>query len=84
MLIVAGDFSISFDSCAIGGGIVALKNSVCRFAGGGMCLQHAADVGQEAHVEHAIGLVEHEVLQAAELGVRRPEVIEQPARAWRR
>ena len=42
-------------------------------------LQHAADVGQEAHVEHAVGFVEHEVLQAAELRVGRAEVIEQAA-----
>ena len=42
-------------------------------------LQHAADVGQESHVEHPIGFVQHEVLQAAELRIRRAEVIEQPA-----
>jgi hypothetical protein len=44
-------------------------------------LQHAADVRQEAHVEHAIGLVEHKVLQAAELRIRRTEMIQQPSRS---
>ena len=43
-------------------------------------LEHAADVRQEPHVEHAIGLVQHEVFDAVEPGVRRLEVIEQPAR----
>ena len=33
ILIVDGVFSISRDSCTIGGGIVALKNSVCRRGG---------------------------------------------------
>ena len=42
--------------------------------------EHATDVGQEAHVEHAIGFVEHEVLEAAQLRVRLPEMIEQPPR----
>ena len=42
--------------------------------------QDAADVGQEPHVEHAVRFVEHEVLEAAELRVRLPEVIEQAAR----
>ena len=39
------------------------------------------DLGQEAHVEHPVGLIEHEVLEARELGIRKPEVVEQPA--WR-
>ena len=42
--------------------------------------QHAPDVGQEAHVEHPVGLVQHEVLDAGELCVGGPEVVEQPAR----
>ena len=41
--------------------------------------QHAPDVGQESHVEHAVGFVEHEVLEAGELRVRRAEMIEQTA-----
>ena len=41
--------------------------------------QHAADVRQEAHVEHPVGFVEHEELEAGQLRVRRAEVIEQPA-----
>jgi hypothetical protein len=40
---------------------------------------HAADVGEEAHVEHAVGLVEHERLEPAQPGVRLLEVVEQAA-----
>ena len=46
----------------------------------GQVLEHALDVGEEAHVEHPVRLVEHEHLQAAELGIRLLEVIEQPPR----
>ena len=43
-------------------------------------MQDALDVGQEAHVEHAVGLVEHEHLQARERRGGVAEVVEQPAR----
>ena len=59
----------------IGAGIVALKNSVWRLRR--HVLEHAPDVGQEAHVEHAVGFVEHEELEAGQLGVGRPEVVEE-------
>ena len=42
--------------------------------------EDAADVRQKAHVEHPIGFVEDQVFQAGQLGVRRAEMIEQPAR----
>ena len=42
--------------------------------------EYPADVGEKSHVEHAIGFIEHEILEAAELRVRLPEVIEQPPR----
>jgi hypothetical protein len=42
-------------------------------------LEDAADVGKEAHVEHAVRLVEHEHLELVELRVRMTEVIEQAA-----
>ncbi len=61
-LIVTGFFSISDASAAIGAGMVALKNSVCRLRRN--VPQDAPDVRQEAHVEHAVGFVEHEVLRA--------------------
>ncbi len=77
-MIITGLCSISCDSFTIGSGIVALKNSVCRFDRN--VPKHAPDVGQKSHVEHAIGFVEHEVLEAAQLRVRLPEMIEQPAR----
>ncbi len=41
--------------------------------------EHAADVGQEAHVEHAIGFVEHEELEPGQLRVGHAEVIEEAA-----
>ena len=78
MLMVAGLCSISRDSSAIGAGIVALKNSVCRRFG--RWRKHAADVGQEAHVEHPVRFVEHEELEPGQLRVRRAEMIQQPAR----
>ena len=40
--------------------------------------QDPPDVGQEAHVEHAVGFVEDEILEMRELGVRRAQVVEQP------
>jgi hypothetical protein len=42
--------------------------------------QHAAHVGQEAHVEHAVGLVEHEHLEPAQRRIGGAEVVEQPPR----
>ena len=41
--------------------------------------QHLLDVGQEAHVEHPVGFIEHEVLEPGQLRVRLAEVIEQAA-----
>ena len=40
----------------------------------------AADVGQETHVEHAVGFVEHEDLDVPQIDVALRRVIEQPAR----
>ena len=40
----------------------------------------ATDVGPEPHVHHAIRLVEHEQLDAAQVGVLLPHVVHQPAR----
>jgi len=39
--------------------------------------EDASHVGKEAHVEHAIGLVEHQVLDVGERGVRVLEVVDQ-------
>ena len=48
------------------------------------CLRHrrgdAADVLDEAHVEHAVGFVEHEELDVAELDVALAHQVEQAAR----
>ena len=40
----------------------------------------AAHVGPEAHVHHAVGFVEHEQLDAGQVRVLLPHVIDQPAR----
>jgi hypothetical protein len=47
---------------------------------GGNLPDDPLDVRQEAHVEHPVGLVEHQVLHVVEVGVRTAQVIEQPAR----
>ena len=69
-------------SCATRRGIVAEKSSVCRLRR--QRGEDPADVRQEAHVEHAVGLVEHEDLEVVEPRSGCCEVVEQPARAWRR
>ena len=43
-------------------------------------LADALDVGNEAHVEHAVGLVDHQDLDAVEKQLAALEMIEQPAR----
>ena len=43
-------------------------------------LADALDVGDEAHVEHAVGLVDDEDLDAGEQDLAAPEVVEQAAR----
>ena len=77
-LIVTGFCSISDASAAIGGGIVALKNSVCRR--GGNVPQDAADVGRKPMSSMRSASSSTRYSSAVELGVRRAEVIEQPAR----
>ena len=57
-------------SSSIGGGMVAEKNSVCRCVG--QFADDAADVVDEAHVEHAVGFVEHEDLDFVEALRRAP------------
>ena len=59
-------------------GMVAEKNSVCR-----SLPQHgddAADVGDEAHVEHAVGFVEHQHFDLVEAQRALVDEIEQAAR----
>jgi hypothetical protein len=58
-------------------GMVAEKNSVCRLIG--VFGDDFADVVDEAHVEHAVGLVEHEVFDLAELEAVALHEVEQPA-----
>jgi hypothetical protein len=45
---------------------VAEKSSDCRFSGG-QAPQQEAQVGDEAHVEHAVGLVDDEDLDAPQV-----------------
>jgi hypothetical protein len=40
----------------------------------------AADVRQKTHVEHPVGLVEHQILQPGQPGVREAEMIQEPSR----
>ena len=57
---------------------MAEKNSVWRLRR--QVLEDAADVGQKAHVEHAVRLVEDEDLDALQARIRVLEVVEEPAR----
>ena len=50
-----------------------------RLAARGQLLEDPAHVGQEAHVEHPVGLVDHQDLDAAQRRVRRAHVVEQTA-----
>ena len=62
----------------ISGGMVAEKNSVWRV--NGTSLHDALDVGDEAHVEHAVGFVDDEELDAGQQQLATLEMIEQTAR----
>ena len=64
---------------SISGESVAEKSSVWRLRGS--CFHDAADVGEEAHVEHAVGFVEHEELEAGPVAVTLLHEVEQAARA---
>ena len=44
--------------------MVAEKNSVCRV--NGTILHDALDIGDEAHVEHAVGFVDDQELDAGQ------------------
>ena len=50
-----------------------------RLAARGDVLQDAANVGQEAHVAHAVRLVEHQDLHVGEIDVAAVDEVEQPA-----
>ena len=65
-----------FASRSIAGGSVAENIMVRRALG--QLLQDVLDLRQEAEVEHVVGLVEHQVLDAVETQVAAPDVIEQP------
>ena len=61
----------------ISGGMVAEKNSVWRV--NGHQLADALDVGDEAHVEHAVGLVDDQDLDAGQQQLAALEMVEQAA-----
>ena len=73
----AGSRSICSASSAISFGMVAEKNSVCRLIGS--LGDDFPDVVDEAHVEHAVGFVEHEKLDLAELQAVALHEVEQAA-----
>ena len=60
------------------GGIVAENSSVCRSRG--QLRDDLPHVVDEAHVEHPVGLVEHEDFDAGEVERAAPDVVEQAAR----
>ena len=57
--------------------MVAENSMVCRVAGVGR--QELLDVGQEAQVEHLVGLVEHDRLHAREVEVPAAHQVDHPA-----
>ena len=61
----------------IGSGMVAENSIDCRVVGD--LAQDSLDVGQEAEVEHLVGLVEHQHGDPAELQVALLREVEQPA-----
>jgi hypothetical protein len=65
-LTVLGLKSMLSASFSISGGMVALKKSVCRFGEASAAPAHIVD---EAHVQHAVGLVQHEDLQVVQADV---------------
>ena len=66
-------------SAWIGAGIVAENNSVCRCAR--ELRDDPAHVGDEAEVEHVVGLVEHEHLDASKLREPLAHQVDEAARA---
>ena len=60
------------------GEVVAEKNSVCRV--GGQRRHDLLHVGPEAHVEHAIGLVEHQRRKPVEVEAAVAHVVDEPSR----
>ena len=61
----------------ISGAMVAEKNSVCRL--GGSLAQMLLDLGDEAHVEHAVGFVDDEDFDARHQDAAALELVEQAA-----
>ena len=74
---LAGLCSIAPASSAMACGMVAEKNSVWRLAG--QLGDDLADVVDEAHVEHAVGFVEHQKLDLVEPQGVAVDEVEQPA-----
>ena len=56
--------------------MVAEKSSVCSRR---QPRNDALQIGQEAHIEHAVAFVEHECVQMIEARLVHPHVIQQPA-----
>ena len=68
-------------SRVISGGMVAEKNRVCFF--GGVSLEDALDIGDEAHVQHAVGFIDHHDLDAGHQKACRARNGRAGGRAWR-
>ena len=61
---VTGSCRISRPACPTSGGMVAENSRVWRLAG--TYVSMPAHIGQEAHVKHAVGLVQHQHFQAGQ------------------
>ncbi len=90
---VAGTVWVSYDDSArmfigcrmwvrasetIAAGMVAENSIVCRVSG--VLREQPLDVGQEAEVEHLVGLVEHQRLHVADVEGAAVHQVDQPAR----
>ncbi len=73
-----GSRSRRLASASIARGIVAEKSSVCRSRGVRRAMRRT--VCDEAHVEHAVGLVEDDDLDVAQIDAALLHQVEQPAR----
>ena len=49
----------------------------------GDAAKHPLDLGHEAHVGHAVGLVEHQDVELVDLELAAVAEVDQSARAWR-
>ncbi len=59
--------------------MVAEKSRVWR--GGWHCAKNAPDIGQESHIEHPVGFIEHQDFNRIQVGCPLPHQVQQATRA---